>query len=109
MELVIPMYNVHPYFSLKSLGKIVCIIQCKIWCMCVCEYVYFTILLLYIHTHIYIHTHTYYHFIMSCDQEFKVNSKLLSKTNMAKEYEELDSWRILGQNQSQRSNSVPIH
>ena len=27
MELVLPMYNVHPYFSLKNLGKEVCIIH----------------------------------------------------------------------------------
>ena len=30
MELVLPMYNVHPYFSLKTLGKRVCIIHGKI-------------------------------------------------------------------------------
>ena len=30
-ELVLPMYNVHPYFSLKNLGKKACIIQSKIW------------------------------------------------------------------------------
>ena len=29
-ELVIPMYNVHPYFSLKNLGKVVCIIHSEI-------------------------------------------------------------------------------
>ena len=31
MELVRPMYNVHSYFSLKNLGKKVCIIHSKIW------------------------------------------------------------------------------
>ena len=31
MELVLCMYNVHPYFSLKNLGKKVCIISGKIW------------------------------------------------------------------------------
>ena len=31
MELVLPMYNVHPYFSLKNLGKKVSIIHGKIW------------------------------------------------------------------------------
>ena len=31
MELVLPMYNVHPYFSLKNLGKNVYIIHSKIW------------------------------------------------------------------------------
>ena len=31
MELVLPMYNVHPYFSLKTLGKRVSIIHSKIW------------------------------------------------------------------------------
>ena len=31
MELVLPMYNVHPYFSLKNLGKKVCIISGKTW------------------------------------------------------------------------------
>ena len=30
MELVLPMYNAHPYFSLKNVGKNVCIIHCKI-------------------------------------------------------------------------------
>ena len=30
LELVPPMYNVHPYFSLKNLGKKVCIIHGKI-------------------------------------------------------------------------------
>ena len=29
MELVLPMYNVHPYFSLKNLGKKVSIIHGK--------------------------------------------------------------------------------
>ena len=31
MELVLLMYNVHPYFSLNSLDKTVLIIQGKIW------------------------------------------------------------------------------
>ena len=31
MELVLPMYNMHPYFSLRNLGKKVCIIYGKIW------------------------------------------------------------------------------
>ena len=31
MELVLPMYNVYPYFSLKNLGKNVHIIPGKIW------------------------------------------------------------------------------
>ena len=31
MELVVSMYNVHPYFSLKNVGKTVCIIHGKIW------------------------------------------------------------------------------
>ena len=30
MELVLPMYNVHPYFSLKKVGKNVCIIHGEI-------------------------------------------------------------------------------
>ena len=30
MELILPMYNVHPYLSLKNLGKKVHIIQSKI-------------------------------------------------------------------------------
>ena len=29
MELVLPMYNVHPYFSLRNLGPKVCIIHSK--------------------------------------------------------------------------------
>ena len=36
MEVVLPVYNAHSYFSLKNLGKNVCIIHGKIW---------------YIHTH----------------------------------------------------------
>ena len=32
MELVLPMYNTHPYFSLKILGKKMCVIHSKIWC-----------------------------------------------------------------------------
>ena len=31
MELVLPMHNAHPYFSLKNLGKKVHIIRIKIW------------------------------------------------------------------------------
>ena len=31
MELVLPMYNVHPYFSLKNLGQTMLIIHSKIW------------------------------------------------------------------------------
>ena len=31
MKLVLPMYNVHPYFSLKNLSKKVHTIQGKIW------------------------------------------------------------------------------
>ena len=31
MELVLPMYNAHPYFSLKFLGKKVHIIHSKMW------------------------------------------------------------------------------
>ena len=31
--IIIPMYNVHPYFPLKNLGKKVCIIHGKIWVM----------------------------------------------------------------------------
>ena len=27
----LPMYNAHPYFSLKNVGKKVCIIHGKIW------------------------------------------------------------------------------
>ena len=30
MELELPVYNAHPYFSLKNLGKKVCIIHDKI-------------------------------------------------------------------------------
>ena len=30
-ELVLPMYNVHPYFPLKNLGKKMRIIHSKIW------------------------------------------------------------------------------
>ena len=29
MELILPMYDTHPYFSLKNLGKNVCIIHGK--------------------------------------------------------------------------------
>ena len=35
MKLVPPIYNVHPYFSLKILGKKICIIHGKIWSVCV--------------------------------------------------------------------------
>ena len=31
IELVLPMYNVHPYFFLKNLDRKVCIIHSKIW------------------------------------------------------------------------------
>ena len=31
MELVLPVYNAHPYFSLKNLGKKMCTIHSKIW------------------------------------------------------------------------------
>ena len=31
MELVLPMYDAHPYFSLKSLCKKMCFIHGKIW------------------------------------------------------------------------------
>ena len=31
MELALPMYNTHPYFPLKNLGKKVCIIHGKMW------------------------------------------------------------------------------
>ena len=31
MELVLPMYNAHPYFCLKNLGKKVCTSYGKIW------------------------------------------------------------------------------
>ena len=31
MELVVPMYNAHPDFSLKNLGKEVYIIHSEIW------------------------------------------------------------------------------
>ena len=31
MELPLPMYNMRTYFSLKNLGKTVCIIPTKIW------------------------------------------------------------------------------
>ena len=34
MELVLPMYNVHPYFSLKNLGPELCITYGKIWYVC---------------------------------------------------------------------------
>ena len=33
MQLVLLMYNVYPYFSLKNLGKKVCIICSKVWYM----------------------------------------------------------------------------
>ena len=36
MELVLPMYSVHPYFSLKNLGNKVCTVHDKICYMCVC-------------------------------------------------------------------------
>ena len=39
MKLVIPMYNVHPSFSLKNLGKNVCIIHGKI-----CYVILFTLI-----------------------------------------------------------------
>ena len=31
MELVLPMYNMHPYFSFRNLGNKVCITHGKIW------------------------------------------------------------------------------
>ena len=31
MQLVLPMYSAHPYFSLKNLGNKVCTIHDKIW------------------------------------------------------------------------------
>ena len=31
MELVLHMYNAHPYLSLKNLGKNVCILHGKMW------------------------------------------------------------------------------
>ena len=34
MELVLPMYNIHPHFSLKNLDKEVHTIQGKIWYLC---------------------------------------------------------------------------
>ena len=37
--LIIPMYNVHPYFSLKNLGKKVRIIHSKIWFVSACIHV----------------------------------------------------------------------
>ena len=51
MGLVLPIYNGHPYSSLKTLGKKVCIMHGKIWqlqlsafeiclCICVCTYIH---------------------------------------------------------------------
>ena len=33
MELVLPIYNAHPYFFLKNLSQKVCILNGKIWYM----------------------------------------------------------------------------
>ena len=43
MELVLPMYNVHLYFSLTNLGKNVCIIHSKIWVHMAHTVIYFVI------------------------------------------------------------------